>query len=109
MGAVDAQLVRATRQRMELHNVLSHHAIQRHGGFSVRFIDLLERAVHQVWKKRQRNAPRLPYRQRFAIQYRHVGLVYLPVPELLLQTVMRGLVLRHEEQPAGVHVQPVDD
>ena len=108
VGAVDAQLVRAACERMQLYNVLIDHTIERHGGLAMRFIYLLERAVHQIRGERQLDAPLLPYRQGLAVQYCDVGFLYLSVSELFLQMIVRGFVLRHKHQPAGVHVQTMD-
>ena len=67
VGAVHAQLVRAACERMQLHNVFIDNEILRNGRFTMLLIDLLERTVHQIGRKRQLDATFHPYRQGFAI------------------------------------------
>lgn len=57
MGAVHAQLVSAAREWMQIHNMFSNNAIQRHSWFTVLFIHPLKWTVHYIGCKRQFNTP----------------------------------------------------
>ena len=67
VGAVHAELVSAACERVEFHNVFIDHEILGNGRFSILFVHLLERTVHQVGRERQFDATFCPYWQRFAL------------------------------------------
>ena len=108
MGAMDAQLVGAASDGMERHAhttaAFGKHAIVCDGLAPVERIDHLARAVHRVGAHGQADAP-LARSEMLRVEQCFVTLPYAAACELRLKEAVAALILGHDEQPGGVHVE----
>ena len=107
VGAVYAQLMGASRERMQLHAVVAGHAVSGVGVLAFGVVYPLSRTVIGIGRQSQPYLALGSHGGARRLEPRHIGLVYLAAGKLALQPVVDLGGERHYHQSAGVHVEPV--